>query len=244
MTHDARRLVVVTGGGSGIGAAAAAALADGGARVVVADIDTEAAEAVARQIGGRAHRVDVRQRTSVEALFASLPRAPDALLTSAGGASRAAALDVSEDLFLETLQLNTGGFWRSAQEAARLAIAERRTLSIVHVASSLHAGPAPGLSHFAAAKGASVSLLRCLAQEWAEYGIRVNGIVPGPVDTPATDAWRVDRTLRRAMESSLPLGRIGRPEDLLPAILWLLSDSAEWVTGSLVTIDGGRSIAP
>ncbi len=244
LTTDGQRLVVVTGGASGIGAAAAAELAAAGAAVVVADIDAEAAKTLAGQIGATAHRVDVRRRDSVEALFASLPRAPDALLTSAGGAARAAALDVDETLFLETFQLNTGGFWRCAQTAAKRAIAEKQPLAIVHVASSLHAGPAPGLSHFAAAKGASVSLLRCLAQEWAEHRIRVNAIVPGPVETPATRSWDTDPGLRKAIESQLPLGRTGRVSDLTPAILWLLDEASEWVTGSLVTVDGGRSVAP
>ena len=243
-TNEDQRLVVVTGGASGIGAAAATELADRGDAVVVADINLDAANSIAERIGAQARHVDVRARDSVEALFESLPRAPDALLTSAGGATRDAALDVDEELFLATLQLNTGGFWRCAQTAARRAIAEDRCLSIVHVASSLHAGPAPGLSHFAAAKGASVSLLRCLAQEWAAHRIRVNGVIPGPVDTPATRSWDADPALREAVESRLPLGRIGRVSDLMPVILWLLDDAAEWVTGSLVTVDGGWSVAP
>lgn len=240
----AERLVVVTGGGSGIGAASAAALADAGAQVVVADIDHDAAQAVAGETGGQARHVDVRDRDSVSALISSLPRAPDGLLTCAGGAVRCPAIEVDEELLLSTLQLNAGGFWRCAQESARRAVEEGRRLAIVHVASSLYAGPAPGLSHFAAAKGASISLVRCLAQEWAVHGIRVNAIVPGPVDTPATGkAWAADPAVREAVESRIPMGRIGRTADLIPAVTWLLHDAAEWITGSLVSIDGGWSIA-
>jgi NAD(P)-dependent dehydrogenase (short-subunit alcohol dehydrogenase family) len=239
------RLVVVTGGGSGIGATASASLADAGAEVIVADLDFEAATTVARCIGGTAMPVDVCDRSSVVALFASLARSPDALLTCAGGAYRCPALDVDDELLFESLQLNTGGFWRCAQEAARRSIAERRPLAIAHVASSLYAGPAPGLSHFAAAKGASISLVRCLAQEWAAYGIRVNAIIPGPIDTPATESvWDKHPEIRAAIEARIPMGRVGRTADLIPIINWLLHDSTDWVTGSLITVDGGWSVAP
>jgi len=239
------RLIVVTGGGSGIGATAAAALAGAGAEVIVADVDLDAAMTVAERIGGTAVTVDVCDRASVVGLFTSLPRAPDALLTCAGGANRCPALDVDDVLLFESLQLNTGGFWRCAQEAARRSIAEGRRLAIAHVASSLFAGPAPGLSHFAAAKGASISLVRCLAQEWAAYGIRVNAIIPGPIDTPATArTWDAHPEIRTAIESRMPLGRIGRTEDLIPLVHWLLHDSTDWVTGALITVDGGWSVAP
>jgi len=239
------RLVVVTGGGSGIGATASLALADAGAEVIVADLDFNAATMVAARIGGTAIAVDVCDRASVISLFTSLARSPDALLTCAGGASRCPALDVDDELMFNSLHLNTGGFWRCAQEAARRSIADRRPLAIAHVASSLYAGPAPGLSHFAAAKGASISLVRCLAQEWAAHGIRVNAIIPGPIDTPATErVWGEHPEIRAAIEARMPTGRVGRTADLIPIINWLLHDSTEWVTGSLITVDGGWSVAP
>ena len=151
----AGRLAVVTGGASGIGAAVARELAAGGARVVIADLDLARAQSLAAELGGEARRVDVCERDQVLALFAGLPGAPDVLVTSAGGAPRSAALDTDEATFARTLQLNTGGFWRCAQEAARRSVAAGRGLSVVHVASSLHRGPAPGLAHFAAAKAAA-----------------------------------------------------------------------------------------
>ena len=239
------RLAVVTGGGSGIGATASAALARAGAEVIVADVDFDAAVTVAGRIGGKAIAVDVCSRSSVVELFTSLARSPDALLTCAGGAHRCPALDVDDALLFASLHLNTGGFWRCAQEAARRSIAEGRPLAITHVASSLFAGPAPGLSHFAAAKGASISLVRCLAQEWAAEGIRVNAIIPGPIDTPATArVWEEHPEIRTAIEARMPLGRVGHTSDLIPLITWLLHDSASWVTGSLITVDGGWSVAP
>jgi NAD(P)-dependent dehydrogenase (short-subunit alcohol dehydrogenase family) len=240
------RLIVVTGAASGIGASAVHALRAAGADVYAADLDAEGAAAVSAVTGAHAVTVDVCDRHSVIAMFASLPRPPDGLLTCAGGASRRSALDVGEAEFLNSFNLNAAGFWRCAQEAARSAIdAGTRGLSILHVASSLHHGPAPGLSHFAAAKAASITLVRCLAQEWAIHGIRVNALVPGPVDTPATRrVWDQHPDILKAMESRLPVGRVGRTTDLLAPICWLLHSSAEWVTGSTIGLDGGWSVAP
>jgi NAD(P)-dependent dehydrogenase (short-subunit alcohol dehydrogenase family) len=247
----AGRLAVVVGGASGIGAAAAREFALGGAQVVVADLDASRAAGWARELAAvtpgvaSAATVDVRERASVEALFAGLPRAADLLVTSAGGAPRSAALDTDEATFAAALQLNAGGFWRCAQVAARAAVAAARPLAIVHVASSLHRGPAPGLAHFAAAKAASVTLVRCLAQEWAAQAIRVNAVVPGPVETPmTTPVWDAAPGLREAIRATLPLGRLGQPPDVARAIAWLASDEASWVTGALLQVDGGLEVAP
>ena len=238
-----QRLAVVTGGGSGIGAEIARELAGRGARVVVADIAADHARDVATAINGTAIVTDVRDRTQVHDLIAGLERAPDILVTSAGGASRRSALDVDEAQFADSLQLNAGGFWRCAQEAATRAIEDQRPLSIVHIASSLYRGPAPDLSHFAAAKSASITLVRCLAQEWATHDIRVNAVVPGPVETPATAAvWDEIQGTREILSARLPLGRIGVPADIAKAAAWLVSDESHWMTGSVLRVDGGLAV--
>jgi len=240
----AGRLAVVTGGASGIGAATARALSGEGARVVVADIDPGRAQAVAAECGGVAHSVDVCDRAAVSRLFAGLDAAPAVLVTCAGGAPRSPALETDEDTFARALQLNAGGFWRCAQEAARRAVAAGTPLAIVHVASSLHRGPAPGLAHFAAAKAASVTLVRCLAQELASHRVRVNAVIPGPVETPmTTPVWDAAPGLRDTLRSRIPLGRLGTAADVARAATWLASDDADWVTGSLITVDGGLEVA-
>lgn len=241
----AGRLAVVTGGGSGIGAQVATLLADRGADVIVADLNRDNAHAIAEPIGGTAQVVDVRDRNQVTELFGALNRAPAVLVTCAGGASRRPALEVDEALFHDTFNLNAGGFWRCTQEAARCSMAAGTPLSVVHLASSLHRGPAPELSHFSAAKAASVALVRCLAQELASAQIRVNAVIPGPVETPATSpVWDARSGLRDALSQKLPLGRIGRPGDVAPAVLWLASDEAAWVTGAVLNVDGGLDVAP
>lgn len=176
-----RSLAVVTGGASGIGRSIATALAAEGANVVVADVDMDGARRVAAAIDGVAAKVDVRDRASVAELFRVLPSAVDVLVTAAGGASRCGAMEIDDAVLLEALQLNACGFLRCAQEASRRVIAAGRSASIVHIASSLYLGPAPELAHYAAAKAASVTLVRCLAQELSAKSIRVNAVVPGPL---------------------------------------------------------------
>jgi NAD(P)-dependent dehydrogenase (short-subunit alcohol dehydrogenase family) len=239
------RLAVVTGGASGIGGEVARNLAARGAQVVIADVNLDAAQLLAETIHGKAVHVDVREREQVAALFAGRPAPPAVLVTCAGGATRRAALDVDEALLQDTLQLNAGGFWRCTQEAARRVIDAGTALAVVHVASSLYRGPAPELSHFAAAKAASVALVRCLAQELAGDRIRVNCVVPGPVETPmTTPLWDATPELRSAVANKLPLGTIGQPADVAPAIAWLASDEAAWVTGAVLNVDGGLDVAP
>lgn len=232
----AGQLALVTGGASGIGAEVMRQLEAGGAEAIAADIKIPS---------NRIRQVDVRDRASVTALIAGLPRAPDILITCAGGALRRKALEVDEEMLNESLQLNLGGFWRCTQEAAKRAISENKPMAVVHVASSLHRGPAPELSHFSAAKGASVSMMRCLAQELAPHRIRVNAVIPGPIETPATTPiWDNRPGYRDTLRAAVPLARIGTPTDVVPAILWLASQEAGWVTGSLLTVDGGLDVAP
>ncbi|NKB43134.1 MAG: SDR family oxidoreductase [Alphaproteobacteria bacterium] len=229
------KLAVVTGGASGIGAACVQQLRDEGASVVAGDIQAKP---------NSSEYLDVTNRESVAAFFSSLDRAPDILITCAGGASRMAALDVDDAMMDATLSLNFCGFWRCGQEAARRAINEKRKLSIVHVGSSLHKGPAPELSHFAAAKSASVTMVRCLAQELAAKGVRVNAVIPGPVETPATTpVWDANPGMREALDKAMPLGRVGTPNDIVPAILFLASHDSAWATGTILTVDGGMDVS-
>ena len=239
-----QRLAVVTGAGSGIGAEIARELASRGARLVMVDVDADSVHTVAKSIDAKVVVVDVRSREQVIELVAGLEHAADILVTSAGGAERRAALDVDEAMFADSYQLNVGGFWRCTQEATRRSIAEQKPLSVVHIASSLYRGPAPELSHFAAAKAASIALVRCLAQELAAHDIRINAVVPGPIDTPATaHVWDAAPGVRDALRAKLPLGRIGTPKDVANAVVWLCSSESSWITGTVLCVDGGLAVA-
>ena len=242
MTDDMRGgVAVVTGGASGIGEAVVRRLAARGADVWIADTDYEAASRIAGEIDGHAAKVDVRRREDVQGLFHGLPNAPRYVVTSAGGAPRIAALNIDEATWLDTFQLNAGGLLRCAQEAARRVFAAGSVASFCHIASSTWTGPAPELTHFAAAKGASVTMVRCLANEWAP-SIRVNAVVPGLIDTPMTRRAGAipEGGVPEERVARLPAHRVGVPDDIADAVEYLLSTA--WVTGSIVTVDGGHSV--
>jgi NAD(P)-dependent dehydrogenase (short-subunit alcohol dehydrogenase family) len=237
---------VVFGGGSGIGTAIVHRLHADGVHVIVCDLDEAAAQSVAEAVGGVARQVDVTSPDSVGELFAELDSPPRLLIHSAGGAARKPAIEITEDDWLASLQLNAGGFFRTAQHAAAALIAAGETGSFVQVASALHRGAAPGLAHFSAAKAASVQLVRCFAHEWAAHGIRVNAVVPGPVDTPMTQrAWStLAPKARRAIDDRIPLGRVGTADEVAAAAAFLLSDDSAWTTGSVLDVDGGLGVGP
>ena len=232
----AGRLAVVTGGASGIGAAVARELAAGGARVVIADLDLARAQSLAAELGGEARRVDVCERDQVVALFAGLPGAPDVLVTSAGGAPRSAALDTDEATFARTLQLNTGGFWRCAQEAARRMQAGGRIVTI----SSRGALGGTRFAHYVASKAAVIGLTRAMAMELRPRQIAVNSVAPGFTDTPMTRSAPPE--MFAAWEQLEPSGKAASPADIADAIAFLASPSTRFITGQTLFVDGGKSL--
>jgi NAD(P)-dependent dehydrogenase (short-subunit alcohol dehydrogenase family) len=239
------KLALITGGASGIGFEVARQLTTAGVEVVIADLDSDAGRTAASDLGARFEVADLTRRDQVEAVVASLPRAPDIVVNSAGGGRRADVLDITEDDWLLAMQLNAGGLLRLAQTAAARAIAEGKPAAIVQISSALHKGPAPGLAHFSAAKAAGMALVRCLANELAPHRIRVNAVVPGPTETPMTQrAWALrDDDPKATYEARIPLARVGTPADIASAVSYLVSDAAEWVTGSVMTIDGGLAVS-
>lgn len=246
MEFSADAVALVVGGASGIGAAIARRLRAEGVPVVVADLDLAAATRLAAELGCDARPVDVTDPASVAALYDGLDPLPSLLVHSAGGATRHPAIEIDEATWAQSFQLNAGGFFRTAQQLARRLIAAGRPGSIVQIASALHEGPAPGLAHFAAAKAASVTLVRCFASEWAASGIRVNALTPGPIDTPMTRrAWQRRSAQEQAdYVARIPLGRLGDPDDVAQLAAFLLAEDARWITGSVFGLDGGLAVGP
>ena len=244
MEFAADAVALVVGGASGIGAGIARRLSAEGVPLTVADLDLAAATRLARELGCGARQVDVTDPASVAALYDGLDSLPALLVHSAGGAARYPAIEIDESTWAQSFQLNAGGFFRTAQQLARRLIAAGRPGSIVQIASALHEGPAPGLAHFAAAKAASVTLVRCFAGEWAAHGIRVNALTPGPIDTPMTRrAWQSRSAQEQAdFVARIPLGRIGDPDDVASLATFLLAQDARWITGSVFGLDGGLAV--
>jgi len=241
------RVVLVAGAGGGIGGAGAEGLAGEGAAVVCADIDTAAAEAVAARIratGGRTSgfALDVRDRAAVDDAVAAAVREfgrLDVLLDCAGISHGGKFLDLDHGEWERVIGVNLTGMFHLGQAAARQMVRQGGGGSIINVTSQLAEVARPERAAYVASKGGGRSLTHAMALDLAPHGIRVNAIAPGPTLTGLTRASYADPERRRATIAQIPLGRLGDPQDLVGAILFLASDESRWMTGSTLTVDGG-----
>jgi glucose 1-dehydrogenase len=241
------KVALVAGAGGGIGGAGAEGLAREGAAIVCADIDRDAAEATAARIraaGGRATALglDVHDRPAVDAAVALAGSGfgpLDVLLDCAGVSQTAPFLDLDPAEWDRVIAVNLTGMFHLGQAAARQMVRQGTGGSIINVTSQLAEVARPERAAYVASKGGGRSLTHAMALELAAYGIRVNAVAPGPTLTGLTRASYADPERRRATIAQIPLGRLGEPEDIVGAILYLASDESRWVTGSTVTVDGG-----
>jgi NAD(P)-dependent dehydrogenase (short-subunit alcohol dehydrogenase family) len=237
--YDGRR-VLVTGGTGGIGRAIADAFAAEGAEVVVTGLTEAEVESCRDAAGGlTAHRLDVADQAAIDRLAAGFERL-DVLVNAAGMILRG-GLEFEPEGFLRVVDVNLTGAMRTCR-ACRALLAGRGG-SIVNLASMLSffgSGFAPAYS---ASKGGVAQLTKSLAIAWASEGIRVNAIAPGWIETALTRALTADPARSGAILARTPLGRWGRPEDVAGAALFLCSPAAAFITGVVLPIDGGYSIA-
>lgn len=242
----ADRVALVTGAGRGIGLAIARAFAKQGADVVVADLHEESAARVAEEIRrlGRsalALEVDVAQPEQVvamaERVVARFGRI-DILVSNAGISQQDDFLDMPVEAWDRVIAVNLRGVFLCGQ-----AVARRMTRtgggSIVNIASQRAVTPGRRQAAYAASKGGVQTLTKAMALDLAPHGIRVNAIGPGPVMTDLTSARFADPTEREEFLRRVPLGRLGEPDDIAGAAVFLASDEARWVTGHCLFVDGG-----
>jgi NAD(P)-dependent dehydrogenase (short-subunit alcohol dehydrogenase family) len=242
--------VVVTGGGSGIGRATAVLAAAAGARVTVLDRDAAAAEQTLGAIAGdgsRAFRCDVTDGPGLRAVLDEAERAcgPVTGLVAAAGIDRGGlAHELPEQTWRDVVDVNLTGAVLAAREVLWRMV-DRGTKGALVLCSSPAAFvgfAAGGASAYAASKGGVSALTRSLAVDYAQYGIRVNALVPGATETPLM--WAAvpepDRdAMRHQVEREVPLGRLADPTEPARAALWLLSHESSYVTGSHLVCDGG-----
>jgi NAD(P)-dependent dehydrogenase (short-subunit alcohol dehydrogenase family) len=235
---DGRRALVV-GAGSGIGREAALALAAFGAAVVCADRDEEAARATARAAGrdATARRLDLLDAEAVAGAPAEVGEVEILVFTPAVNVRKRIA-DYSLDEFDRVVSLNLRGAFALVR-AFGPGMAERGKGSIIGFSSVRAVTVEPGQGAYAATKAGLVQLLRAAAAEWGPRGVRANAIAPGVVQTPLTAPIVANPAWYEAYAAKSALGRWAQPGELVGAVVFLASDAASFVTGSLLVVDGG-----
>jgi glucose 1-dehydrogenase len=262
MTHRplAGQTALVTGASSGIGAGVARAMARAGAAVAVNYVSrAEAAEALVQELraGGaeaRAIRADVSREDEVLAMFRAVREAwgtLDILVANAGIQQDAPITKMTLAQWNAVIGVNLTGAFLCAREAAREMVrrgprpdVSRATGKILFVSSVHERIPWAGHVNYAASKGGMMQLMQSMAQELAPARIRVNSIGPGAIQTPINrEAWETEAALT-ALLKLIPYGRIGQPDDIGRAAVWLCSDDADYVHGQTLFVDGGMTLYP
>jgi glucose 1-dehydrogenase len=250
---------IVTGAGSGIGAAIAKAFAQAGAKVginyrrdrdvvdsMVADIREQGGDAVAL-------KADVSQESDVRRMITGLVGAfgrLDILVANAGVQQDAPAVDMTLQQWKTVIDVNLTGQFLCAREAIKqflqqeLSPVSKAGGKIICISSVHEVIPWAGHVNYAASKGGVMLMMKSLAQEFAEKKIRINSIAPGAIRTKINEAVWSDPDKAKELRNLIPYGRIGEPEDVAKAAVWLASDEADYVTGTTLFVDGGMTLYP
>ncbi|EYD75530.1 3-oxoacyl-[acyl-carrier protein] reductase [Rubellimicrobium mesophilum DSM 19309] len=237
------RLALVTGGAKGIGAAIARTFAAAGARVVVADIDEAGGRALAEELGGIFLRLDVTAPDEVEVAAKRLATevgVPDVVVANAGIVHNAPSAELRTADWSRVLDVNLTGVFHTCR-AFGAGMVERGSGSVVCVSSmcgEIVVWPQPQAAYNAAKAGVNL-LAKSLAVEWAAQGVRVNAIAPGYTATELTLAGRSRPEWYGTWIDRTPIGRLGEPQEIANCALFLASDASSFVTGTVLTVDGG-----
>lgn len=238
------KVVIITGAAQGIGAACAQRFATEGAHVVLADVNDAAGQALASAIKGTYVHCDVAQKTQIDTLVEKtldLYGRVDVLVNNAGIFKAAPFLDVSEADFDAVIAVNLKGSFLMAQAAARAMVEKKTQGSIINMSSVNGVLAIPSIASYNMSKGGINQLSRVAALALADHGIRVNAVAPGTIATElAQKAVLADDAAKAKIMSRTPMRRLGEPSEIADVVAWLASDAASYITGEIVTVDGGR----
>jgi 2-deoxy-D-gluconate 3-dehydrogenase len=241
------KVAIVTGGAMGIGQGIAFRLAEAGAAVMIADVKLEAAEDTASQIrvgGGQAKAIKAdassvadAKRTVQETVraFGRL----DILVNNAGVYPFAPALEVTEALWDKVVDINLKGLFFYTQAAAQEMVNEDHAGKIINIASIDALHPTGNLVHYDASKGGVVMVTKALALEFGPRSISINAIAPGGIQTPGASSPSTSDEMIQAFAARIPMRRMGVPDDIAKVVLFLASGASDYMTGSVVVVDGG-----
>ena len=238
------KVALVTGAAQGIGRAIALLLAQNGADIVVSDINLDKAEETAREVEGMgrrtlAVRVDVSRLEEVEKMVQTvLDRFGqiDILINNAGIARDKLILRMTEQDWDAVLGVNLKGTFNCTKAVVRH-MSKQRSGKIVSIASVVGEMGNAGQANYSASKAGVIGFTKTMAREFAQRGINVNAVAPGYIETPMTDA--LPEKAREELKRLIPLDRLGRPEDVAEAVLFLVSESSNYITGQVLNVNGG-----
>jgi NAD(P)-dependent dehydrogenase (short-subunit alcohol dehydrogenase family) len=239
---------LISGGTSGIGLATARRFLEEGARVFVAGVDEVEVKAACAELSAAGEadgiRADVSREEDIAALVAAgestLGRV-DVLINNAGVADKAKFLDLDAATWDRTIAINLRGMFLVARAVAERMREDGRGGVILNMASTNALGGEEEFAHYNASKGGVLQLTRTMAVELGPLGIRVNCLCPGFVDTPLNRALATEDEFREYARARIPLGRVGRPEDVAAAYAFLASDDAAFINGAALVVDGGQT---
>lgn len=249
MTGGPSRVALVTGSGRGIGRGIAEQLAADGHRVVVADVNPDTAAEVATAMRGLAVRLDITDSASVDEAFGEVERElgpVEVLVNNAGWDEFHPFLETDEEFWDRVIELDFKGCLRTCRRAVP-GMVDRGYGRVVNIASDAARVGSSLEAVYSGAKGGVVAFSKTLAREVARHGVTVNSVCPGPTETPMlaeiAGAGQNSEKVLEAMRRAVPMRRLGRPEDIAPAVAFLASDGAGFITGQTLSVSGGLTMA-
>ena len=240
-----QRIALVTGGAQGIGYACAEALMEDGHRIILSDVDADGVAAAANRLGGGAVALtcDMAEAEAIHAMFDKIEtdQGPvSVLVNNAGVALPGDFLNYDLDAFRKVIDINLTGVFVATQRAARTMVAKKISGAVINM-SSINAQVAiPAIPAYCASKGGVMQITKAAALALAQYGIRVNAVGPGSIDTAMMAGVNADPAALETAMSRTPLRRVGTAREIGDIVAFLASDKASYITGETIYADGGR----